>query len=74
MTARPDDAKRPLTAGAGQPRILLCVRGELELLDAARATTVRLSAGTAALIPACVNSFEMTGTAEGFLVEPGQPH
>ncbi len=74
VTARPDDAKRPLTAGAGQPRILLCVRGELELLDAARATTVRLSAGTAALIPACVNSFEMTGAAEGFLVEPGQPH
>lgn len=73
VTARPSDATQSLTAGAGQPRILLCVRGELEVRDVARSAAVHLSAGTAALIPACVDSFELAGDAEGFFVAPDPP-
>jgi mannose-6-phosphate isomerase len=73
VEVRPRDATQSLTAGSGQPRVLVCVRGELELRDPPRAVTVVLSAGAGALIPACVDRFEMTGDADAFLVEPGSP-
>jgi mannose-6-phosphate isomerase len=55
---------------AGQPRVVVCVGGTLDLLDAARATSISLSAGEAALIPACVGTCTLGGEAQGFLIEP----
>jgi mannose-6-phosphate isomerase len=63
-------APQLLTSGARRPRILACVDGGLELRDGDH-PAVALAAGEAALIPACVGSFEMAGRAEGILVAPG---
>jgi mannose-6-phosphate isomerase len=59
------------TTGAGEPRILLCVRGRLELRDGAYGSGVSIMAGEAALIPARVDGFELAGDGAGVLVEPG---
>ena len=69
IIARGGESEERLCDAVGQPRIMVCVRGKLDLVDPERATTVSLSAGEAALIPACESRYELRGEAEGFLVE-----
>lgn len=73
VVAREGLSPAPLCDGAGQPRVVVCVRGAFDLVDGERATTVSLGAGEAGLIPACVSTWALKGDGEGFLIEPG-PH